>query len=81
MTAKKSLKDKVKEARAKRMEQIPPSLQVNYQKALKSKAAALKAMCVECCGFERKVIRECTSYACPLWVHRPYQRNESGSDE
>lgn len=39
----------------------------------KSKAAALKAKCIECAGFVRAEVAECTVECCPLWVYRPYQ--------
>lgn len=34
---------------------------------------AIKAMCLECTGYDREVIRGCTGYSCPLWTYRPYQ--------
>jgi hypothetical protein len=39
----------------------------------RSRSAAIKAFCLDCVGFERKSIRECTSHACPLYPYRPYQ--------
>ncbi len=34
----------------------------------------IKAFCLECNGFEKESIPECTADACPLWRLRPYQR-------
>jgi len=39
-----------------------------------SKPGCLKAMCLECVGFEIAAITQCTSYACPLFKVRPYQK-------
>lgn len=35
---------------------------------------AIKAFCLECVGFERVAITECSSFACPLWNFRPYRK-------
>jgi len=35
---------------------------------------ALKIMCMECMGYERKEIAQCLSTACPLHRLRPFQR-------
>jgi hypothetical protein len=45
-----------------------------------SKSAALKAKCLECYSGDRKGIRECSSYSCPLWGFRPYQRGDDDTD-
>lgn len=37
----------------------------------RSRKTAIKAFCLECVGFERAAITECTAYACPLWGFRP----------
>ena len=34
---------------------------------------AIKAMCLQCTGYDRATIRGCTGYSCPLWEYRPYQ--------
>ena len=39
----------------------------------KSRKTAIKAFCLECVGFDRSAVRECTAYACPLWMSRPFQ--------
>ena len=38
-----------------------------------SKSAGIKGFCLSCVGFLRNEVRDCTSYGCPLWPHRPYQ--------
>lgn len=48
-----------------------------------SRAAAIKAMCLRCVGYARSDVRACTSQACPLWTHRPFQdgqEDEGGSE-
>ena len=41
----------------------------------KAKQPAIAAMCCMCLGFEDCMsgIRDCKSYGCPLWEHRPYK--------
>jgi hypothetical protein len=34
---------------------------------------AIRAFCLECCGFDTQAITECTAYACPLWNFRPFK--------
>jgi hypothetical protein len=38
-------------------------------------------MCLECVGFDRNAITECTAPACPLWNFRPFQPGEVESDD
>lgn len=40
----------------------------------KSKAEAIKAMCLECVGFKYKRVTACTAPRCPLYSVRPYQK-------
>jgi hypothetical protein len=42
-----------------------------------SKAAAIKAACLECTWFDIRAITECTSSQCPLWRLRPYQKGDN----
>ncbi len=35
---------------------------------------AIRAFCLECCGFDVPTIAQCASYACPLWNFRPFQK-------
>lgn len=66
--------------REKRMSQLPTSLQKTYEKSVTSKAAAIKSFCIECTGYDRKAVTECTDTGCPLWHHRPYQRKKGKDD-
>lgn len=38
---------------------------------------AIKAFCNNCVGDIRKDIRECTSLKCPLYIYRPYQKDDN----
>lgn len=38
-----------------------------------SVTAALKVKCLDCSGWERKEVRDCTVAGCPLYPVRPYQ--------
>jgi len=58
-----------------RWEQMPKSYRNIYEKALrgKSKAAAIKAHCLECAGWRPTEVARCTSLGCPLFPYRPYK--------
>jgi hypothetical protein len=44
--------------------------------AVRSRAAAVKLFCLECVGYVRKDVRNCTATKCPLYRWRPYQRGD-----
>jgi hypothetical protein len=54
---------------------IPKSYQNLFKRAAsgKSKSAALKAKCLECCGMQRVEVENCSVLLCPLRPYRPYQ--------
>jgi len=54
---------------------VPESMQNTYSKAMagKSRGAAIKAFCCECCGYERKEVSLCTDTGCPLYPYRPFR--------
>ena len=66
---------------AERLVQIPESQQQTYLRATKGKnrAAAVKAFCYECCGYEREEVKLCTDLACPLWLYRPGRTTRGAS--
>ena len=43
------------------------------------RSQCIKAMCLDCLGFDRQAISECTGYACPLWNVRPFQKKGGSS--
>ena len=45
-----------------------------------SKSRALKAKCLDCCGWQAAEIRDCQSVTCPLWRVRPYQEGARASE-
>ena len=46
-----------------------------YDKAMnsKSKAAAIKAKCLDCMGWLSNEVKNCPITYCPLYPHRPYK--------
>ena len=46
-----------------------------------SLTAAIKLMCIECMGFERKNVWDCRGYTCPMYLHRPYQKANDSENE
>jgi len=57
-----------------RLANMPFSCKKTYLKAMKggSRSMAIKAHCLECVGWDRGEVRECTGYACPLYPYRPF---------
>jgi hypothetical protein len=67
----------------KRADAMPPSTQRNYLRATRGEASprsAIKAFCLECVGWERDAVAECTGFACPLWAYRPSRRDRGSND-
>jgi len=56
-------------------DKIPPVYQQNYETAIsaKSRAAAIKAKCLDCCCWQRVEITNCPVQTCPLYPYRPYR--------
>jgi hypothetical protein len=52
-----------------------------------TRATAIKLMCLDCCGEDVSVVRECGDRCCPLWHFRPFQRmkispgNDAGDEQ
>jgi len=61
---------------------IPRAYQATYKKAMsgKSRRAAIRAFCAECCGYEIKEVYVCTDSHCPLYPYRPHSRILQSSD-
>ena len=59
----------------KRLLEMPESSRRTFLLALwgTSRQSAIKAFCMECVGWEREEVRNCTATACPLWAHRPWK--------
>ena len=58
-----------------RLKETPETARRGYLNAHKGKSrgAAIKAMCLECVGWQRREVALCTSQACPLFRYRPYR--------
>ena len=58
---------------------IPKLYRSTYDKAKtgKSRAAAIKAKCLDCCGYQKVEVRRCPAKECPLWPYRPYQQRST----
>ena len=66
---------------AKRLSDMPETCRRTYLRAMqgRSLAAAVKAFCMECVGWDRSEVARCTAPACPLYPYRPFGR-ERGTD-
>lgn len=65
-----------------RANQVPSLNRLGYLRAILGQVpprVAIKAHCLECCGWERHQVARCTSVACPLWAYRPSWKQESDS--
>jgi len=58
---------------------IPKIYQQNYKTAMsgKSRAAAIKARCLDCCCWQRVEVANCPVETCSLWLYRPYRSSEN----
>ncbi len=63
------------EAITKKLKWVPKAAVNTFKRAYSgaSKAAAVKAMCLECIGFIREEVRSCSAPTCPLWPYRPFR--------
>ncbi len=71
------------ERQAKRRADMPQLYRQIYDRALrgKSKAAGIKSFCLECMGWVRTEVRDCTTKECPLWAYKPYSISAPPQDE
>lgn len=69
---------------AKYMEKVGSNVKAVFEKAFAgtSRAAGVKAKCIDCMGHENYVnrIRECACTICPLWQYRPYQEKDDDGE-
>lgn len=73
-----SLDSKIVAKRAIRLATTPESAKGHFVAAWAGKCSprrAIKAQCLECVGFDRDAITDCTAFACPLWNFRPFQKS------
>jgi hypothetical protein len=82
MALTKEIQSQIDQKRFRRVLQPRRFTEGSLEAAFKSRslAAACKAQCLECVGFDRKAITECAAYACPLWNVRPYQVKDGKPD-
>jgi len=54
---------------------MPPAYRNCYTQAMKGNnlRAAIHSFCLECVGWQRTEVTQCTSISCPLYPYRPYQ--------
>jgi len=83
-----SLSAFIAQKRAGRLETTPDRYKGHFVASWSPKCPprrAIKAFCLECQGFDKEGIIGCTSYACPLWRFRPFQKSalkmDSGETE
>jgi len=59
-----------------RASQIPQRYTGGYLRAVSGKGRpkdAIKAFCLECVGWQRAEVTQCTALGCPLYTYRPFQ--------
>ena len=60
----------------KKAAEMPETMRKAYLRAAAGTAsprAAIKAFCLECVGYVRAEVTQCTDEACPLFMYRPFQ--------
>jgi len=65
----------------KKMADIPQVYRQTYRRAMlgKSLRAAVNSFCLECVGYQREEVKNCTAVDCPLFPYRPYQKSDVSS--
>jgi len=68
---------------ANRRAQIPRQYRPAYNRAMtgKSRKAAMRAFCAECCGWDIREVFLCTDLGCPLYPYRPHSRVSQGAPQ
>lgn len=61
--------------------EAPPMYRGIVERARASRAAAVKANCLQCCGWKRDEVAACAITDCPMWVWRPYQSKIAEENE
>lgn len=72
----KALENRLNEPQKMLLKQYPDLYKSLYVRVAQKQAPprlAIKAKCLECVGWMRKEITECSAIDCPLWAYRPYQ--------
>ena len=67
----------------KTLETATPMYRKVTERALEGKCSprsAIKAFCLHCVGYERAVVTNCTSFGCPLYAFRPYQKGDEDAE-
>jgi hypothetical protein len=66
-----------------RLSQMPKQYRATYNRAMtgKSRKAAMRAFCTECCGWVIQEVFLCTDSACPLYPYRPRSRVSQGAPQ
>jgi hypothetical protein len=68
----------------RKLKEMPESMKNGYLKAVVGRAsprAVIKALCLECMGYQRGEIPLCTSLGCAAYLYRPYrEENEKNKD-
>lgn len=54
-------------------QEVPKLYRGQVEKAAKSRTNAMRVMCLQCVGWKRKDVTDCSDQTCPLWTWRPYQ--------
>jgi hypothetical protein len=65
------------EKQAAALTEVPESARGIVASAFDGSASprkAIKAKCLECCGYSRADVTACVATRCPLHAYRPYQK-------
>ena len=77
-----SLRADFNEVQRRRLNDAPESCKGVLIRAYRgrSPAAGIKAFCLQCVGYVRADVRDCTALGCPLFLYRPFQRDDEPDD-
>lgn len=79
------LQEKIALKRADRIQSVPAKARGLFSRVYAHKTRGykgpVKAFCLECVGFDRQAVADCTAYACPLYDKRPFQGKKRRTDK
>ena len=78
------MKKVLSETQLRRLDDSPVMYAGIVKRAYRGSASprvAIKAFCLQCVGYLREDVRNCTADGCPLHEYRPYQDGAEDGDE
>jgi hypothetical protein len=78
------MKKVLSETQLRRLDDAPVKSAGIVRRAYRGSASprvAIKAFCLQCVGYLREDVKNCSADGCPLWMYHPYQDGEDDEGE